>query len=53
VIRESHEQAMPMIYFDRGHKLSQEFTALYEELATPRAARDARTAEPAFAQKLQ
>ncbi len=31
-IKESHQKATPMIHFDRGHKLSQEFTALYKEL---------------------
>lgn len=31
-IRESHELAKPMIYFDAQHKLSREFTALYSEL---------------------
>lgn len=32
-IRESHERALPMIHLDPRHKLSQEFTALYERLA--------------------
>ncbi len=31
-IRESHEQAKPMIHLDPKHKLSQEFTALHAEL---------------------
>ena len=31
-IKESHQKATPMIHFDRGHKLSQEFSALYKEL---------------------
>lgn len=31
-IRESHEQSKPMIYLDPRHKLSQEFTALYQRL---------------------
>ena len=31
-IRESHTQARPMIHLDRSHKLSTEFTALYDEL---------------------
>lgn len=31
-IKESHQQAKPMIHLDRGHKLAQEFVALYEEL---------------------
>lgn len=33
-IRESHEQALPMIHLDARHKLSQEFLALYHELQT-------------------
>ena len=31
-IRESHEQAKPMIHLDPKHKLAQEFTALHAEL---------------------
>ncbi|KAB2970574.1 ParA family protein [Zoogloea sp.] len=31
-IRESHEQAKPMIHLDPKHKLAQEFTALHDEL---------------------
>jgi chromosome partitioning protein len=31
-IRESHEQAKPMIHLDPRHKLAQEFTALHAEL---------------------
>jgi len=31
-IRESHEQSRPMIHLDPKHKLSQEFTALFERL---------------------
>ncbi|MBF0289059.1 MAG: ParA family protein [SAR324 cluster bacterium] len=31
-IRESHDRAMPMIYLDPRHKLSNEFQALYQEL---------------------
>ena len=31
-IRESHNEALPMIYLDPQHKLSQEFEALYETL---------------------
>jgi len=31
-IKESHQQATPMIHLDRRHKLSQEFTALYQEM---------------------
>jgi chromosome partitioning protein len=32
-IKESHEQACPMIHLDPRHKLTQEFVALYEALA--------------------
>jgi len=32
-IRESHHQALPMIYLDPKHKLSREFEALYDLLA--------------------
>jgi chromosome partitioning protein len=32
-IKESHEQARPMIHLDPRHKLTQEFAALYEALA--------------------
>ncbi|NVM75829.1 chromosome partitioning protein [Duganella sp. SG902] len=31
-IRESHERNLPMVHLDRGHKLSQEYLALYGEL---------------------
>ena len=31
-IRESHEQARPMVYFDRRHKLTGEYHALHEAL---------------------
>jgi chromosome partitioning protein len=31
-IKESHQQAKPMIHLDRRHKLAQEFSALYDEL---------------------
>lgn len=31
-IKESHQQAKPMIHLDRGHKLTLEFGALYDEL---------------------
>lgn len=31
-IRESHEQARPMIHLDPGHKLTREFAALYDAL---------------------
>ncbi|WP_374400047.1 ParA family protein [Niveibacterium sp.] len=36
-IRESHEQAKPMIHLDPGHKLAKEFTALYDSLQGRRA----------------
>jgi chromosome partitioning protein len=52
IIRESHRQSMPMVYFDRSHKLTHEFTALYEELATAHQTRDARTPRPSLEQKL-
>ena len=32
-IKESHQQAKPMIHLDSRHKLAQEFTTLYAELA--------------------
>jgi len=32
-IRESHERGLPMIHLDARHKLSQEYLALYRELA--------------------
>lgn len=32
-IRESHQQARPMVYLDARHKLTQEFLALHEALA--------------------
>ena len=32
-IKESHEQAMPMIHLDPRHKLTQEFVALHDGLA--------------------
>jgi len=31
-IRESHQQAKPLIHFDSSHKITQEFVALYDEL---------------------
>ncbi len=38
-IKESHQQAKPMVHLDRGHKVAQEFAALYDELeAAARAA---------------
>lgn len=39
-IKESHQQAMPMIYLERGHKVAAEFAALYDELAAARKAKD-------------
>jgi chromosome partitioning protein len=38
-IKESHQQAKPMIHLDRGHKLALEFAALYDELEAARKAR--------------
>ena len=38
-IKESHQQAKPMIHLDRSHKLSLEFTALYDELEKAEKAR--------------
>ena len=35
-IKESHQQARPMIHLDRGHKVAQEFAALYDELEAMR-----------------
>jgi chromosome partitioning protein len=32
IIRESHNQSRPMIHLDKNHKLSNEFSALYDEL---------------------
>ena len=32
-VRESHAQALPMIYLDPKHKLSREFEALYRLLS--------------------
>ena len=40
-IKESHQQAKPMIHLDRSHKLAAEFTALYDELEAARQARSA------------
>ena len=36
-IKESHEQARPMVYLDPKHKLTLEFVALYEGLNAPKA----------------
>jgi chromosome partitioning protein len=38
-IKESHQQAKPMIHLDRGHKLAQEYAALYEEIEAAAKAR--------------
>ncbi len=38
-IKESHQQAKPMIHLDRGHKVTQEFGALFDELEAARKAR--------------
>ena len=38
-IKESHQQAKPMIHLDRGHKLSLEFIALHDEIAAVQAKR--------------
>ena len=38
-IKESHQQAKPMIHLDRSHKLSLEFAALFDELEVARKAR--------------
>ena len=38
-IKESHQQAMPMIHLDRSHKLAQEFGALFDELQAAKKAR--------------
>jgi chromosome partitioning protein len=35
-IRESHQQARPMIHLDPGHKVTREFVALFDELAAAR-----------------
>ena len=37
-IRESHEQSLPMIYMEPGHKLTQALLALHETLESGRAA---------------
>jgi chromosome partitioning protein len=38
-IKESHQQAKPMIHLDRSHKLAQEFGALFDELEKAKKAR--------------
>jgi chromosome partitioning protein len=35
-VRESHEACLPLVHFAPGHKLTQEFIALYDELALVR-----------------
>jgi chromosome partitioning protein len=32
-IRESHQQAKPVIYLDPAHKIAREFLALHQELS--------------------
>ena len=39
-IKESHQQARPMIHLDRSHKLAVEFGALFDELETARRQRE-------------
>ena len=38
-IKESHQQAKPMIHLDRGHKVTLEFAALFDELEAAKKAR--------------
>ena len=38
-IKESHQQAKPMIHLDKSHKLTQEFSALFDELDAAQKAR--------------
>jgi chromosome partitioning protein len=38
-IKESHQQAKPMIHLDRSHKLALEFGALFDELEAAKKAR--------------
>ena len=38
-IKESHQQAKPMIHLDRGHKVTLEFGALFDELEAAKKAR--------------
>jgi cellulose biosynthesis protein BcsQ len=35
-IRESHQAAKPMVFFDASHKVAGEFDGLYERLRAPR-----------------
>lgn len=39
-IKESHQQAKPMVHLDRSHKLSREYLALFEELEHARRQRE-------------
>jgi chromosome partitioning protein len=39
-IKESHQQAKPMIHLEPGHKLAQEFSALYDEIEAARKAKE-------------
>ena len=41
-IKESHQQAKPMIHLDKGHKLTREFEALFDELTPARQAKTQR-----------
>jgi len=34
-IRESHHASTPIVYFDPGHKVAEEFVALYDEIRKP------------------
>lgn len=38
-IKESHQQALPMIHLDRNHKLTNEYLSLFDQLEAARAAR--------------
>jgi chromosome partitioning protein len=38
-IKESHQQAKPMIHLDRSHKVTLEFAALFDELEAAKKAR--------------
>ena len=41
-IKESHQLSTPMIHLDPGHKLSQEYAALFDELEASRQVADRR-----------
>lgn len=43
-VKESHEQARPLIHLDARHKLTLEFVALYDTLTRPRPAKASRKA---------